>query len=299
MSRVRTEQGRLVEAKPRSRAARFNGDARDAHWPASRFLWAVVDSPGASRAGPLAPGLWPQLAEQVHVDPDALAAVSAPLGNGRALVCAVEQDRMAQLPPGTLRLTPESIPDGLGDEKPDPAHLDLLVGDHLPGPCRARSRLRHLLAASGVCAVALLAALGLARRAAVWDRAARDADARAGLAAASIDPRATLADLPFLAEEARAQQQSTAALGRIEPVAPVLADLLSRWPASSPPSTLSVDPRAILATVLVEGDPGEFLAQLKAPAGWVVREPRLGTLAEGTQITIVMERAGPPAGGAP
>lgn len=306
---TRAHHARAVEAKPREPAnvqrdaltGDDPGDVRDLRWPADHFLWAVVDGPG--KAGPLAPGLWPQVVEQVHVEAESITAVAAPLGDGRTLVCAIERARLGDLPAGTLRLTPASLPACLDGPAPDPAGLDLLVGERLPPACRARSRLRHLLAAGGLTGVTLLTALGLSRRAEVWDRAAQDAQSHAAHLAAAIDPASTLADLPYLAEEAARQRLAITALGDPKPVAPLLADLIARWPADSPPATLVAEHDAVLATTLVSGDPGAFLAALSPPHGFRLGEPRLATLAGGTQITIVMQRVpeqtGSPAGGTP
>jgi len=279
---------RAIEAKPLA----LTGDSRDVRWPAERFLWAVVDAPGMRSPGPVAPGLLPQLAEQVHVEPDALAAVAAPLGGGRALVCAVERSSLAAVGTKVLRLTPAELPGCVAAEEGmvRPEALDLLVGEHLPASVRRNGRLRHAAIAGCLTLCGLLAALGLSRRAGAWDAQARDAAQRTSLITGMIDPDATLADLPYLADEAVQQSASLNGLASLAPVAPTLAEMLEAWPAGSSPSSVAIDGESILATALVTGDPGEFLAALRPPPGWRLLEPRLGSLGEATQITVSMER---------
>lgn len=271
----------------------------DVRLPADRFLWAVLKAPGhrrGARAGaPLAPGLLPQLSEQVHVDPDSLAAVAASLGNGRLLVCALEHDALSPYRATALRLSPGSIPPcEVGTGELDPGDLDLLVGGFTPLPVQRRVRLRHAMAAGAVTVCALLAALGLSRRAAAWSEQARQARTRASQVAVAVDPMATTADLPALAEEAQRELEALATLGTPAPIAPVLAQLLAAWPAHAAPTSLSVEEGTILISVLVTGDPAGFLGGLRPPAGWRAQEPRLASMDGGTQITLVLERGGAP-----
>jgi hypothetical protein len=45
----------------------MSSPARHETWPMERFYWAVLEAPGYTRAGPLAPGLRPLLDDDVPV----------------------------------------------------------------------------------------------------------------------------------------------------------------------------------------------------------------------------------------
>jgi hypothetical protein len=147
--------------------------ARHETWPMERFYWAVLEAPGYTRAGPLAPGLRPLLDDDVPVPGESLHAVGVPLGGGRLLVCAAERERLAGVDAGVLRLTPGDVPEFAGGV--DASGLNLLVGEFEPGLLRRARTRRHLLAMAACLLCAALVSVGLLRRAAGWNTLAHDA----------------------------------------------------------------------------------------------------------------------------
>lgn len=227
-------------------------------WPAERFLWAMVKAPPLrprSRrrrrcAGrvlhPLPEGLMTELAEQIPLPLEQLHLVgvhveSAPHDQAVAdqprslLVCAVPKENLAALPRYVRSLTPDRLPEGAGiaaSGAPDPGGLELLVGAFEPMPSRRERARRHAAAMAWVLLLAMLAGLGLLRRArADEDRALRIRDATDGFPAAQrID------------EELARLRRLEVSLARMPAVDaahdPVLAlgSLLRAWPSSSIPA---------------------------------------------------------------
>lgn len=252
-------------------------------WPHDRFFWAVLDAPGWSRAGPLPPGLVPALADDVPADVDELHPVCAPLGDGRVLVCAARRADLAQ-PARTLRsVTPERLPDAL-DATLDPRSLELLCG-HFEPRCVRRARLaRHARAAGALLLCAVLAAIGLHRRAAHWARVAEAANAaRHEVAnAAGLRPEALGAEL------ARLDALSASTVRHPTDATAFLAALLDAWPVgvAAEPQSLSVSEEGASLAVNVEGDPAPFLAAFSTPQGYRLEDPRLNASRGVTRLAL-------------
>lgn len=257
-------------------------------WTAERFYWAALDAPGVTGAGPLPPGLLTDLAEQVPVAIEELHAVYARAGE-QLVVCAARRTDLEVLGPGCRSLHPAELPPGLCDDPGAAARLNLLVGAFEPLVARrARTRRDVLRLATALLLIALITA-GFVRRAAHWDGVAADArDAAQRLverhALASADPQAVGAEL------AKVQMAAMgAAAARPAPDAALaLCTLLKAWPASVPckPQSIGVTESGVTVSILVEGDPSEFLRAFTPPPGWTMNEPRLNNTGTLTRVAI-------------
>jgi hypothetical protein len=281
----------------------------EACWRPERFYWAVLDSHGWRRGGVLPEGFRSALEEEVPCEPGALHAVCAPIAGDQLVVCAAERAELERLEPGTLTLTPESIPAVTGDTPVasgdlDPACLNLLIGPYEPLQLR-RSRLRrHLAAAATLVLCSALVSDGLVRRASHWRSIAESASGAtsAALARVSLDEKA------LAMEEGRLRRvsESLTAAHPAEDASLALADLLRAWPKGVHCETqsLTVAQTEATASVSVEGDPAPFLEAFTPPKGWRLEEPRLTAAASTTHLALRLHRdvgvgAGVGGGGAP
>lgn len=261
-------------------------------WPPERFYWSVLDAPGMKRAGVLPPGLLPEFQEELPVPVEELHAVSVPTGDGRLVVCAAPRSALAELDQSLLSLTPERLPAVIAAPI-ECSCLNLLVGEFEPRPLRRARAIRHVLAAGVVLLAALIAVLGLVRRAGHWESVAEQARAASVQALLQISPGATLEKV--LAELARLRPATEAAASLRPPpdAAPQLAALLNAWPAAIPskPQSISVTPAALDVSVALDGNAAVFLRAFKPPPGWRLDEPRLNTAETITRVTLRMRPA--------
>jgi hypothetical protein len=147
----------------------------------------------------------------------------------------------------------------------------------------------------GTLLLAGLVSLGLSRRAGALHRETAD---RTSTGVVNPLSQADLAMLRALA--ARAASEPAPA-----DVTEPLAAVLRGWPSSTtdhPPAevqSLSIDSRRIALTVSVDGDPGEFLAAIHAPTGYVMEQPGIGTTSEQkSRLALTFTRSADRVGGA-
>ena len=271
-------------------------------WPAYRFYWGVLDTSGlprearrerrgvGGRAYLLEP-LLPVPAESVH-------AVYAPVGDGRVLACAAPVEAIESLDDDTLSLVPADLPDVVGEVEVDPRRLNLLVGAYEPRRVRQLRDVWRASAVAVVAACACLAAVGLLKRAEIHEQAAADAAAAlralyddvlpARLAGSSQNPALLLS---AEVERLRRTRSDAAPAHAAGDAAPVLAELLERWPTEVMLRTesLTVTGNEVTLTGLVDSaDQVEPVrTALARVGGWRVSLPRTETTGEGdVRITL-------------
>ncbi len=295
-------------------------------WPAERFAWCVIDAPGIRRSGVLPPAYLSDLAEEVPVPVDDLFAVAVPISRSRVVVCAARRSELSALDANSLRLTPESLPQGAFDaaiaanikdratatnagtttdsatHEFDPTHFNLLVGEFEPRVYRRARQHRHMLAAALVVLAALIATAGLLRRAAHWKQANEESrSASADLLARAVtngDERVLDRELAQRRAAARASRALAAPLD----AGITLAQLLTAWPAGVPskPQSIVITPggtgsliyrsaaQSVAVSVSVEGNPADFLKAFRTPIGWTMDEPRLNTAGSITRLSLIL-----------
>lgn len=299
MSASATQNGHADPSVPPT--AETVPDHRRVTWPPDRFYWGVLDTSGLPRGADrsyLLEPLLPLPVESVHT-------VYASAGDGRVLACAAPREALDEVDPSALSLAPELLPEAVGDLQVDPARLNLLVGPYQPRPVR---RLRAVWRASATVIIALcagLAALGLHRRAQVYERAAVDAQVALStlydqvlptrLANSSQDPALLLStELERLrrtrSDAAPAQSTGDAAI--------ILADLLARWPGEVMLRTesLTVAPAEITLTILV--DAAEHVEPVRTALagleGWRLALPRTESTNQGdVRVTLRLTKVNP------
>lgn len=262
-------------------------------WPADHFYWAILDAPGVRRAGPIPAGLLPLLEDDVPASADDLHAVGVPLAGGRLCVCAAEAAALRAIPPGTLSLTPESLPSFLANQCLSPDQFNLLAGAFEPGPLRRRRVRRHALAAGTMALCAALVAIGLHRRASRWEAYAHDARATSQTLAAET------ANVPphQLAAQAARLRGTLDALAKAAPSPDAsipLAAALKAWPASIPskPQSITTNPTGIAISVTLEGEPAAFLDAFMPPEGWTLDEPRVNSADKVARLALQLRPRG-------
>ncbi len=282
--------------------------------PASEFYWSIltVDQParGTRRVRPSRDYLDSLFEEDLPLDLAEVHAVYAPVPDGRFLACAAPRSMLADLPGGTLALTPESIPTSLGlDTAVACDQLNLLVGKFEPRELKQERSKRWAIALTVCVACVAFLTFGLARRAASAHRSAHDVDAATVALAQSALPGkpATLDTASFLTQQELASVRSlhaAEATGARAPdaVAP-LVDLLTHLPRTTSLRTdvLAVTPQTITLNVATDADPQAFLKGLEPPPGWTLDEPRLtASRGEGATTLAIQMRRTPqsPSGGA-
>lgn len=258
-------------------------------WPPERFLWAILDAPGWTRAGEVPAGMLAALEDEVPVAAEDLHAVCAPGTNG-VVVCAARRSELDVLGPDVLLLTPASVPEW-ASQGLDASRLNLLVGAFEPLRLRRAARRAHVIAAATVLLCMAFVCVGFQRRGAVWrfeDRAARDAT--------SAVLRTALPEGGDPAVELERLRRAQAAVSsKIAPsdAAVMLASVLAAWPnrASCSTSSLAVGQDGAALSVVVDGDPTSFLESLTPPPGWTLEEPRLNTGERGTRLSLLLRPA--------
>lgn len=262
--------------------------------PMQRLYWSIVEAPGV-RAGPLPPGLWPLLEDDVPLDASLLWAVGAPIDKRNLLVCAALKSELALLQvtqDGTV--TPEQVPPW-AEFSVDPSTFNLLVGPFEPVSIRTRRHKRRLIHASLALVTALLVSLGLERRARVWCEESRLLDAEAQSVLASVSPSLGWSKDDLALELLERTQAGPVTVRTAGDAALAVAGLIGRWPAHIPSKaqTISAGGESASATVLVPGDAAEFIAALKPPEGWRLDEPRLVSVDKATRVNIELRKASP------
>lgn len=264
---------------------------RPERWPAERFYWAVLEAPGYARSGPLAPGLRASLEDELPVAIDSLHAVGTPLDDQRLVVCAAPWEALQALEPGTLSLTPESLPDFAAGGTPE--SLNLLTGEFEPIPIRRGRARRNLLAMAACLACSALLSFGLLRRAHAWTNAAAQAHIATELVLKNVavpSPEALTLELRRLGGTPHTIKSDTPAAD----AALTLASLLNTWPAQVPskPQSLAINASGLSVAVTVEGDPSPFLKAFKAPQGFTQDEPQINTAGTVTRVNLRLRPKG-------
>jgi hypothetical protein len=272
-------------------------------WPTTRFYWAVLEtgSTRASIAGVLPAVLLDEFQDAVPVAADDLhivcaTATAGPLA-GKLIVCGAMHEELAGAGTGTLSLTPEALPAFLQNAV-EPAVLNMLIGAHEPTAMRAERRKLSLITTLAAASICVLTCIGLVRRTAAWEQGAGQAqEARSELlTSASVSAGSTENDPFALAREIDRLRRATEASAL--PVNPpdaglALASLLRAWPANvdATPRSISIKPETITMTVELPGEARPFLDAFKAPAGWMLEEPRVSAVRSVTTLNLQLKRA--------
>jgi hypothetical protein len=258
-----------------------------------------MDAPGWKRPGPVPRHFLPSLEESIPLSADKLHGVGVPLGDGRAVVCAVAIDELAHTGRHATSLTPQEVPDAVraacGAEL-SPSSFELLVGPFEPAEQRSLRNRSVLRMAAAVLVFCGLLSVGFERRAAHWRAVEASAQAAARNIRATLDlPQANpgTADVEIVSasvESLKAVRRAAAESKPSPDAALALAELFRGWPATDASDTQSIGISGGVVTVstAVRGDPRRFLDALRVPEGWTLDEPRLNSAGELTRMTITM-----------
>lgn len=297
-------------------------------WPVEKFYWSIVECPG--RVVHLSGTLLLLMEDDLPIESEHLHAVGVRLDDRRVLACAASREELSALDPSIVTLTPTSIPQGVpGGDSVDPGLLNLLIDDFEPLPLRHERRTRTQILLGTLMLLSLVAAVGLWRRAAAWNNAARAMDTHAqqlltSTAAGAQQVLSSAASESLLDSELQRLRQTRWGSGSTSGNTPAtdateaLAGYLSLWPhdprhAKVRTDFLSVTPASIaLSLRMVRGEdaneselssptePTAFIAKLPRPAGWIMDEPRLTARDGNASLAIQLRREGTGgAGGAP
>ncbi len=284
-------------------AAELAPDHRRLAWPPERFYWGLLDVrdvPRNADRGYLFEPLLPVPIESVH-------AVYIPAGEGRMLACAASREALEELEPAALSLAPESLPNAVVGVDVDPNRLNLLVGPYEPRQVRRLRAIWHFSIAAILAACAGLVAFGLHERAQVHARAAGDAQEALNalydqvlsgggrLAGSTQNPGLLLST-----ELERLRRTRTAADPNhgVDDAAPVLADLLARWPGQVLLRTESLTVTATEITLIGLVDSADKVEPLRAAVaeldGWRLALPRTESTGEAdVRVTLRLTREKP------
>ncbi|MCC6678245.1 MAG: hypothetical protein IT436_13980 [Phycisphaerales bacterium] len=291
-------------------AAAGHSPVTDLVWPVERFYWAQLDAPGYRRAGALPPGLLALLADEIPQPIEEVFAVGIPVGGGgtgggagggRVLVCAVQRETLAALPPTVGVLRPDGPPPGV-EPVPGLQTLNLLVGEFEPAPVRRERYRRHVSWAGILMLVATLAVVGLARRASHWRSIAVAAETAQRQVVAQVFGESLPPEHAVLSLDAELDRLRE--INRSKPMQPVdastrLVALLKAWPSGVPskPQGVGVNESGITVSVAVDGDPAPFLSAFRAPEGWLLEEPRLNSAGTISRLTLQLRPLATEGGG--
>lgn len=258
-------------------------------WPGERFLWSVVEDSPWRGSGQVPPGVLAEAADDLPAPIEDLHAVGAVIDASRIIVCAIDRRELEGLDHAATSLTPEAIPPCLGVEI-DPLQLNLLVGEFEPRPMRRTRLVRHIAAAGLVAAIVASIALGLARRTEHWRAvASKTRQARIELAS-RLAPGVPLRELPYELTRLRTIAEAASRVVPPRDAAVTLAAVLTQWPnaTTATPQSISIADSLVTMTVAVEQDPSAFLANLRAPEGWQLEDPRLNAAGGTTRLSLTM-----------
>jgi hypothetical protein len=263
-------------------------------WPANRFYWAVLDGslvrgrirPARGRSAKRLGYLFESVIPGVPIE-DVHAIYRRLKGHQRRFIaCGLPSGALDAIDPEAVTLTPGSLPSFI-QEDVEPAGLNMLTGQYLPGAIRRLRRrwLTHIGVVLIVCAAALFA--GLERRVqAVRDQlddviAARSLVLEQVLGAqTSATASSQPLDLRLTAELRRLEQTRNAdvSLTEVADSSAVLNDLLTLWPSEVHALTesISVTPTSITvrAAVATMADAQEFADAFAGLGGWRLRQPQ-------------------------
>jgi hypothetical protein len=264
--------------------------------------WAVIDAPGWRRPGALPAHFLAMLDEQIPVPAAGLHAVGVPLGDGRAVVCAVARDRLLQVDrhPFSVELFPSEVPPAIDDAAGrvlSTSRFNLLVGEFEPARFR-RARHRRVLRIAAVALVACsLLAIGFERRATHWRAVGSSARLATDRLVSGFDlgggGEPTLEVVSASVDRLQAVRRAAAQAAPSPDGSLILAELLRGWPASDSSDTqsISIANGVVSVSTTVRGDPRKFLDALRVPDGWILDEPRLNSAGELTRLTLLLRPA--------
>lgn len=251
------------------------------------------------------------LAEDLPVSIDDVHAVYVRASDATVIACAIGRDQLHGLKGDALHLTPDALPTFVAGHAIEIDSLNLLVGDFEPVPLARERGHARLIAAAASVALCVLASVGLLRRANSLRQeiAANDSlavsTARVAIANASSTSGDTarpndigVGNALFHMRETLASLRATRSIDPStspDAIAP-LASLLSEMPHTESLRTdsLSVTPGTISLNLATDHDPQALLANLSAPSGFTMTEPRYTTTTTGTtQLAIQMRRTLP------
>jgi hypothetical protein len=270
-------------------------------WPAESFYWGVLDASVLDRItlidprrrdrhlGYLFESSLPLPIEEVH-------AVYRRVSGDRFIACGVERELLSSLEPTAAMLGPASLPAAIAGEI-EPDAFNLITGAWAPPIVRRLRRLSVIIIVVAMGAGAMLGVLGLERRTrAIRDEVAWLAAEETRIYERALGPpspgavlppeRLLVAELARLERTRRPDAPATAATG----VAPILAGLLSHWPAGiqAETSVLSVGSEAVTITAEVPtmADAQALSDALADLDGWTVQLPRTQARSGSVDVTI-------------
>jgi hypothetical protein len=256
-------------------------------WPAERFYWAVIDSQGWRKAGPIPVGLLSFVAEALPVPVEQVHAVGLPLADTRLLVCAAPRADVEALNPDVLGLAPESMPDFAREV--EASVVQLLVGEFEPRPIRRAINRRNTMAILTVIACTALTCIGLERRARVWIEQVEEREAAEAQMMAAVLPGLSPELLGLELQRVQEREESDELKPSKDASLAAMA-FLKAWPSQVPskPQGLSVSPQSVSVAVVVDSDPADFLRALSPPAGWRLEEPRINSTGNAWRLNLTL-----------
>jgi len=286
--------------RERGRDAREAAPSADVRWPPERFFWGTLEAPGIQRPGVLPSAMALTFADVVPVPIEDLHVVMAPIQDaegtsaGRVIVCAARRADLEPLLASARSLTPKSLPGFIeqGGSSPLALPLNLLVGGF--EPIAFRQRRHRLISRAAMLWIALVAVTiaGLLRRTASSNEHAESYRAARDQAVEAACPGGTPMDLRDAVERLERRIDARRAADRPTDISAVLAAFLRAWPldageeAHPEIQSIALNERRMALSVLVKGDPSPLLARLKAPEGWILKEPRLTSVGDATRLSL-------------
>ncbi len=286
-------------AREQDRDERDAAPSTDMRWPPDRFFWGTLDAPGIRRPGVLPSAMALTFADLVPIPIEDLHAVMAPIGDasgadaGRVVVCAARRSDLEPLLASARSLTPASLPGFIEHAGADSTFpLNLLVGGF--EPIASRQRRHRLITRAAMLWIALvtIAIVGLVRRDAMARSHAESCRAARASAVAAAMPGGGEPDLRDAVERLERRIDARRAADRPTDISAVLAAFLRAWPldageeAHPEIQSIALNERRMALSVLVKGDPSPLLARLKAPEGWILKEPRLTSVGDATRLSL-------------
>ncbi|MGH7132965.1 MAG: hypothetical protein ACREJO_13575 [Phycisphaerales bacterium] len=287
--------------------------------PTGELFWAVLD-PAALGTVPerqvrqmvalRSPALTELFGRNLPLSVDAVHAVYALQRDGRVLACGIALDRLDELNGADLLvLCPDQLPEpflaiGNGGADIDPRSLNFLVDEHEPRPVQTARKRIGFLACGMAVVVAIVALVGIERRAADVRRERQAVlEATAGVlrqvVGRAFDPDEGVALVE--SELARLHQTRMKPASADRDAAQGLASLLSGWPRGEGAphvrtETLTVASDTITLNVLADdrAAAGKIADALRTIHGWTLMEPQMSAADDKTgsvrlQLRLVRE----------
>ena len=294
---------------------------RQLQWPSSEFYWAILSGPLTRDRGALG-----YLFERYLPIPiDDVQAAYQRLADGRVVACGVEHERLREvLSSGALTLSPSEPPafpelQGSSDSMLRPERLNLLVGPCEPAVVARRRRACLAVLTTTVLLCAVMAALGLERRAAQMREDAAYIDRqRLALSESVLEPstppqaprkergaltvpveQRLIAELRRL-ELSRPSQPVLASLGGTTDTSDAgetLASLLRVWPEPellARTESISITPTSVSmhGTVADTAAATRWSEAIRGAKDWNLQQPSVQATREGVRVTMHLKPQG-------